>query len=429
MSVGQCSGIRSFFEGSFASGSSSQILLEERVEAIGVAAIGDQSGSASHTSKLVEEKVEICKAQKTKEGLQKRVNVLKISELGRERIYLIGKHLAEGGEAFVRSLRLLEKEEEPSNCSKTVEIDGVIYHPDSNKLVMRIQPLQPDEAAIFARYAESLHQKVCRAAPDAVVPHLDAGTVPLKDRCGYFSIMPRASMDLFDYIHKEEISMEEKIAIADQLIDALSCIHRQNIVLLDIKLENVLMYPEGPKWTDLGLAKDLNLYKEVCDKVRAGEPLSEVEELIFILGSSPKNGNIRSAPPEVYTDELFDCFRERCVPEKEARGTSHDVFSMGVFLWNLAEKTYPSSLSKRARNPYADQNHLHLMQIPQEKHEKMISWVLLNESLKSNPLILTALCALNPNPEQRPKDAGELKEIWLKALENPNEVTLFCEET
>jgi serine/threonine protein kinase len=183
------------------------------------------------------------------------------------------------------------------------------------------------------------------------------------------------------------------------------------------------MLDEDPKLIDFGLGKNLKLYKEVCDKKRNHKPLTQMDQIIFTYGSNPICGTHMFAPPEAHTQETFSCFEEGRIPERETRGTSYDVFSMGVLLWCLAEKSLPPSLSKREWETPFDELLGGRQIISNKQHRSMLSMVLKKTSWAFNPLILTACHALNPIPEERPQDAIALKEIWMNALENPAKVS------
>lgn len=103
----------------------------------------------------------------------------------------------------------------------------------------------------------------------------------------------------------------ETLVVGSQLVNALRYLHRQDVVLRDLKTNNVMVGPDGTvKLFDLGLAKDLGRRRDLC----AGD---------YFIGT-----------PEFAAPELIRAGATAALP-------SADYFSLGVTLYRALTERFP----------------------------------------------------------------------------------------
>jgi len=168
---------------------------------------------------------------------------------------------------------------------------------------------------------------------------------------------------LYDY---KPQSIEEVLAIAQQICAALEHAHTNGIIHRDLKPENVLITPAGKaKLTDFGLARSFSTRVSV-DGLVVGT--------VFYLA------------PEAALRQPYD--------------GRVDLYSLGVILYELTTGTLPFS----ADDPLAViSQHLYAPVIPPRAHKPEI------------PAALDALIVqlLSKQPENRPASAGEVRKLLI----------------
>lgn len=79
--------------------------------------------------------------------------------------------------------------------------------------------------------------------------------------------------DLYNLIHKVELSQKEKRLILAEILIALSFVHSKGYLYRDMKLENILISENGSiKLTDFGLATKQPLANEMCGTLTSMPP-------------------------------------------------------------------------------------------------------------------------------------------------------------
>ncbi len=92
--------------------------------------------------------------------------------------------------------------------------------------------------------------------------------------------------ELFFHLHKERRFPEERAAFyAAEVVLALECLHRNNIIYRDLKPENIMLAMDGNiKITDFGLSKDGVIQNEGKAHTVVGTPDYLAPEILGDLG-------------------------------------------------------------------------------------------------------------------------------------------------
>lgn len=127
------------------------------------------------------------------------------------------------------------------------------------KLVDKIFPVELD---VLSRFD---HQNVVKA--------FDFGyDFKLNNKTSMYFVMPKAQHDLYNAVSKNYLTFDDKVKIIDDLFCGLSFLHSQNLIHLDIKPVNILLFNEDNKWvakyTDFGMSQYINDNLKTCTRNR-----------------------------------------------------------------------------------------------------------------------------------------------------------------
>jgi serine/threonine protein kinase len=114
------------------------------------------------------------------------------------------------------------------------------------------------------------------------------------------------------------VSLDQALAVASQILDALDAAHRKGIIHRDLKPDNILLGPNGVKVLDFGLAKVTEDQRPIGDRQTAVETLT---------GEGTILGTLPYMSPEQIEGQ-----------EADARS---DIFSFGVVLYELITGRQP----------------------------------------------------------------------------------------
>jgi serine/threonine-protein kinase len=190
---------------------------------------------------------------------------------------------------------------------------GEVYAARDNKLgrkvALKILP------AAFAREADRLARFEREARVLAALNHPNIATLHGLDRAGdqSFLVMELVEGDtLADRIARGPLPVEDVVAIARQIVDALEAAHAKGIVHRDLKPANVKITPEGKvKVLDFGLAKGVARSESSQDLLSSPTMTAGATYAGAILGTAPYMAPEQAKGHEV--DQRADVFSFGCV--------------------------------------------------------------------------------------------------------------------
>lgn len=97
-------------------------------------------------------------------------------------------------------------------------------------------------------FIHKLHQKLTAEERGKFFP--DVHTVTYSGRKGYLA--ERFDCNLEEYLSKNSVSIEDKISIAENLLEQAAIFSKNDVIYTDIKLENVFMKGTKPFFADFG---------------------------------------------------------------------------------------------------------------------------------------------------------------------------------
>jgi eukaryotic-like serine/threonine-protein kinase len=148
---------------------------------------------------------------------------------------------------------------------------------------------------------------------------LDGGTT--ETGLPYFVMEYVEGLPILEYCDKHKLGVAERISLFRKVCDAVSYAHRNLIVHRDIKPGNILVTPDGrPKLLDFGIAG-----------IVAGAPEDEEEGAVVLRMATPAY-----ASPEQIRGGLV--------------GTTSDVYSLGVILYEVLTGHSPYRLPKESHD-------------------------------------------------------------------------------
>jgi serine/threonine protein kinase len=188
---------------------------------------------------------------------------------------------------------------------------GEIYECEKNKRKYAIKLINIDNELGLEDITEiDIMNRICH--PNLV----NCLSMQILDKAGRIKtnrlliMIPLAIADLFEYRMREVLSMDIKKKIFEDCLHGLGFLHRNNILHMDIKLENILIFKDGneiiAKLTDFGLSVYADRMN--CSKYE--------RELITIT----------SRPPECFVDSTSYTYKA-------------DIWSLGISMFNLFSKT------------------------------------------------------------------------------------------
>jgi serine/threonine-protein kinase len=145
---------------------------------------------------------------------------------------------------------------------------GVVYAAHDERLdrLVAIKVVRPETLA--AEGARERFRREARAAARVSHPHI----------CPLYEFdeddgRPYLVMELLDgeplssRIAREPIPVDEALALADTMLDALAALHRRGVVHRDLKPANVFLTPHGLRLLDFGLAQPLAGEEKTHDRL------------------------------------------------------------------------------------------------------------------------------------------------------------------
>ncbi len=234
--------------------------------------------------------------------------------------------------------------------------------------VVAIKLLTRAHESAVARFARERRLQELLGEKEGFVPLVDAGTSPR----GPYVVMPfEPGGSLRDRLRRGPLPVEEALGIVRRLASAMATAHEKGIVHRDLKPENVLFAQDGrPLVADLGLAKHF-------DNLAPGASQS--------LGLS-RTGELRGTAGYMAIEQATDS--KHVTP-------AADVFALGVILYECLAGSLPfdaetllATLVRSERGEYEPLSGIR----PDVPH-----WI---EAVVAR--------TLSPDPDERPRDAGEL---------------------
>ena len=272
---------------------------------------------------------------------------------------------------------------------------GTVYRVERTSPVriqaaLKLIKLGMDSKAVVARF-EQERQALARMQHDGIAKVYDCGTSERGQP--YFVMELVEGRPLTSFCEAQALSLEARLALMQQVCDAVQHAHHKGVVHRDLKPTNVLVSGDAAtpriKVIDFGLAKAL------------GEKL--VEATLFT-----EAGQVIGTP-------------EYMAPEQADRGdadvdTRADVFSLGVMLYELlvGELPFasselrggsPSSMRKARTEAEAPRPSTRLRQLGEHKKRTLAMW----KALRSD-LDWVVLKALEKDRERRYETADALAE-------------------
>src|SRR5262245_12044922 len=182
----------------------------------------------------------------------------------------------------------------------------------------------PDSRERFAREARAIsrlsHPRIC-TVHDIGVAQISGSDVP------YLVMELLDGETLAARIGRGPLSIEESLAYAIDIADALIAAHSQRIVHRDLKPANVMLTSTGVKLLDFGLAQ-LRTPETVGSPVAAISSVSGLTSAGLVLGTLPY------ASPEQLRGERVD--------------TRTDLFAFGALLYEMLTNSRPFTADSQA---------------------------------------------------------------------------------
>ena len=148
------------------------------------------------------------------------------------------------------------------------------------------------------------------------INYVDDGTFTNNNQTYIYVIMEQAKgIELKKYINQNDLQFEDVIEIANQILDALDCIHQNNIIHRDLKPQNIFIdEKKNVKVLDYGLSKIIDFTSITSTGDMIGSP-------------------IYMSPEQIKDSKHID-YRS-------------DYYSLGVILFELLSHQFPYSAGNR----------------------------------------------------------------------------------
>jgi serine/threonine protein kinase/tetratricopeptide (TPR) repeat protein len=204
---------------------------------------------------------------------------------------------------------------------------GVVYEADDSRLGRKVAlKFLPDDMAQDAQLLERF-QREARAASSLNHPNIcTIHAIEQHDRQQFIVMELLEGQTLAEKMGRQPFPIDQLLALAIQITDALESAHAKGIVHRDIKPANIFVTPRNQvKILDFGLAK--------VDRVNlnsaGGSSVSRLDTIVGEQLTSPgmSVGTITYMSPEQARGELVD--------------SRSDLFSVGTVLYQMATGTLP----------------------------------------------------------------------------------------
>jgi len=203
--------------------------------------------------------------------------------------------------------------------------------------------------------------------------------------CSIYDVAP--DYLVMEYVEGEALHgpmpLDQALALADQILEALDAAHRQGVIHRDLKPANILLSRNGVKVLDFGLAKIS------CPRAPSGDAQTSLE-VPFLTAEGSFLGTVPYMSPEQLEGQ-----------EADARS---DIFSFGVVLYELITGGRP--FSGKSQNSLMASI---LREKPQPLHEL--------QPLTPTGIDSVVRTCLEKDPEKRWQSAREVKHAltWISA--------------
>ena len=202
-------------------------------------------------------------------------------------------------------------------------------------------------------------------------------------------LMPLGSIDVFSYINKRKkrIDLHNRLKIAYKIALGINFLHKNNILHLDIKPDNILMVNDEPKISDFGLSTFCEVGKTVLLR----------QKLVTVT----------YRPPEIWYPKIDDNGKYY------EYSSASDVWSFGILFLYLVVKRkcffkFPwSKVPTTMRESYLDKNIIKDIKkylVPPLIRKKVIMDLLVRAKIPKNIINSVAnliFKLLDPNPSKR----------------------------
>ena len=187
------------------------------------------------------------------------------------------------------------------------------------------------------QHERDIHLRVCNL--DGIVPILHS--YPILDSYDpqplHRIIMPKGKKDLFDCLHDKAFDDPScRLNFFKDILSAVRNLHKVGIVHLDIKLDNIFVYPHGQRYEarlgDFGLSRTFEISCGDEDK-------TDYEASTCGVKSGSFGGSIRYVAPEHRPTYCLAFCRKGQRPEYSR--TAADIWTLGFLLYILLKTAFP----------------------------------------------------------------------------------------
>lgn len=188
------------------------------------------------------------------------------------------------------------------------------------------QPKAQKRVGRFLREIYAMEKARESVFAGCVIPVVDKGSLTLQSDDGpqkvHYYVMEEAVCDLRDFLEENELPLQQRIHLCQQILDNLRDLHALGIYHRDIKPENILMMDGKPVFGDLGL---INFRPK-------DEDLDYFEEKIGPLGFLSPEATNKCLGIRGRATFAFDCW----IDDKS------DVFQLGQLFWFVLQEEVPT---------------------------------------------------------------------------------------
>ena len=265
---------------------------------------------------------------------------------------------------------------------------GVVYlaeqeHPIRRKVALKVIKLGMDTREVVARF-DTERQALALMSHANIARVFDAGA--FDDGRPYFVMEYVAGVPITDYCDRNRLSTRERLALFVPVCQAVQHAHQRGIIHRDLKPSNVLVATEDgravPKIIDFGIAKATDL--------RRAEETALTRDGVLI------------GTPEYMSPEQAD-------PGALAVGTTTDIYSLGVVLYELLAGVVPFEVDRLRNAAYGE-----VLRVVREEEPRRPSLSLTGLGARAGEI---ASLRDTDAPSLQKQLRGDLDWIILRALE------------